>query len=855
MSLNVIGLVSGGKDSLFSLAHCLENDHKLVAIANLYPDTTNTTDQKAEDGEGPDLDSFMYQTVGHSVIPLYSEALGVPLYRRPITGTAIQNGRYYDTGPRTEVADEIEDMFALIQEVIKSHPEANALSAGAILSTYQRTRVESVATRLGLVPLAYLWQYPVLPPPSHREDSLTGLLEDMELSGCDARIIKIASGGIRADMSFSNVATSHTRAKLVSGMSLFFSDPGQEYWLRGAVLGEGGEYETLALNGPGQLWKKKICIDSYDTYEADGGTVYVRLGEASPVDQDQDQIHGVAEPGLLDQRFAVVPAIMDTAAISSVLSKSVTLPDLSLTDRIDMSSSWNKSSRTVQLFNLTSTGATAAEQLDGIVTTLPATLNSVRRLYQLTESCLGAENIVSTTLLLQSMADFASVNKVYTTRLWPQGLSNPPARVTVAASLPRDAKVSISLIYSVTDADSKSRTGLHVQSRSYWAPANIGPYSQAICVPAFEHGTAEIVHLAGQIPLVPSTMAMLEGDFVYQALLALQHLWRVAQERSVDQWTGVGVAFLAHTKETMKDDSVILRRAQEASRIWRIANEVDEKGQYIKGGHPSTQDSAPIEKEQEDEEEDFDIWDLQQRLRGFGMTMQKTTVGEHLHKLPYSVADAAGAVSGSLVKPPPDVPCFIAAEVLGLPRDAPVEWWSTGIAGLVSTAGSQTVKVSATPTVSEHIWTMSGLYIEGENSRKVDSAGDRSDDFNEAALGSERRHLCFFVTICIEAMTANEDVRLLPHTLEDLIPHLKQTEDSRDAFRWELCTAQSFLNLSCPLVSAIQEELELLQKSCVVMCNHVWTSGSAQPQPVGGSNDNIREVAAAIVLRIDATPE
>ena len=37
--LNVIALVSGGKDSFFSLLHCLANGHRVVALANLYPPT------------------------------------------------------------------------------------------------------------------------------------------------------------------------------------------------------------------------------------------------------------------------------------------------------------------------------------------------------------------------------------------------------------------------------------------------------------------------------------------------------------------------------------------------------------------------------------------------------------------------------------------------------------------------------------------------------------------------------------------------------------------------------------------------------------------------------------------------
>lgn len=70
--LNVIALISGGKDSLYSILHCIRNGHKVVALANLYPEPRNKTasaspNQRKYDEE-EDIDSFMYQTIGHSVI-------------------------------------------------------------------------------------------------------------------------------------------------------------------------------------------------------------------------------------------------------------------------------------------------------------------------------------------------------------------------------------------------------------------------------------------------------------------------------------------------------------------------------------------------------------------------------------------------------------------------------------------------------------------------------------------------------------------------------------------------------------------------------------------------------------------
>ncbi|HMW47145.1 MAG TPA: RidA family protein [Cellvibrionaceae bacterium] len=59
------------------------------------------------------------------------------------------------------------------------------------------------------------------------------------------------------------------------------------------------------------------------------------------------------------------------------------------------------------------------------------------------------------------------------------------------------------------------------------APAAIGTYSQAVKV----HNT---VYLSGQIPLVPATGALVEGDFAEQARQAFRNLKAVCQAADGD---------------------------------------------------------------------------------------------------------------------------------------------------------------------------------------------------------------------------------------------------------------------------------------------------------------------------------
>lgn len=59
------------------------------------------------------------------------------------------------------------------------------------------------------------------------------------------------------------------------------------------------------------------------------------------------------------------------------------------------------------------------------------------------------------------------------------------------------------------------------------APAAIGAYSQAVKV-------NDTVYLSGQIPLIPKTMTMVEGDFRAQAQQVFENLQRVCEAAGGD---------------------------------------------------------------------------------------------------------------------------------------------------------------------------------------------------------------------------------------------------------------------------------------------------------------------------------
>ena len=81
----------------------------------------------------------MFQTVGHEGVSLVAEAMGLPLYRAHTKGISLARDLHYSCVE----GDEVEDLFQLLSRV-KEEVGVEAVSSGAVLSNYQRLRVENV---------------------------------------------------------------------------------------------------------------------------------------------------------------------------------------------------------------------------------------------------------------------------------------------------------------------------------------------------------------------------------------------------------------------------------------------------------------------------------------------------------------------------------------------------------------------------------------------------------------------------------------------------------------------------------------------------------------------------------------
>ncbi|NXV16803.1 DPH6 ligase, partial [Cepphus grylle] len=479
---------SGGKDSCYNMMQCVAAGHQIVALANLRP-AENT-------GQTDELDSYMYQTVGHHAIDLYADALDLPLYRGFIKGTSVNTGRVYTTCQE----DEVEDLYHLMK-LVKDKEGVEGVSVGAILSDYQRVRVEDVCRRLDLQPLAYLW---------HRNQEI--LLKEMISSNIQAIIIKVAAFGLDPDKHL---------GKTLDQMEPYLLELSEKYGVH--ACGEGGEYETFTLDCP--LFKKKIVVDS-----------------AKVVVHSADAFAPVAYLHFLKlhlenkaSTFMVKSCSCEVSCNDDIFPSSeeeepqkktpVTWTSLKH-NPLDFTKTFGSSGRSLsgyQWFSgitahfLPSEGRNAQEAAREAFSSLQANMTS---------EGLKLKDIILVHLYMKSMKDFNVINSVYVTEF---DLC-PPARVCVETLLPDGVLFCIDCLahkydVAVDDVLRDEKLVMHVQSISHWAPASIGPYSQSVKV-------GDVLYCAGQIALVPCTMQLVSGGIRTEAVVSLRHVERVLQAMS-----------------------------------------------------------------------------------------------------------------------------------------------------------------------------------------------------------------------------------------------------------------------------------------------------------------------------------
>ncbi|CUS24078.1 LAQU0S13e02784g1_1 [Lachancea quebecensis] len=503
--MKFIALVSGGKDSCYSVLHSIRQGHELVALGNLYP----------ADESQQELDSFMFQTVGHNIVNLYEKCTGLPLFRRAIRPETSRNValHYYPTDE-----DEIEDLLELLKEAKRKMPEIEAVNAGAILSSYQRTRVEDVCSRLGLVALSYLWQRDQQQLMTEM-CSMSKMPSDGSSPKMDARIIKTAAVGL--DDSHLGKSLPEVFPALQKLNRLYDVH----------ICGEGGEFETMVFDAPffinGYLEPKVMQIEGRNSsdgvFSSHMGAAYIERPNKSKMTKMLENLPvppPLEEPWMemLDEMSAIKFETNDKASTLSTQSSSLYSPEIS-----------NK--RIGNLLYVSNIiprkGFDVKEKAQDIFDQLSSILADQK---------LSPSQILASSLLLYNMSDFHQVNDVYSAFFQVEHVGPlPPSRACVGTNLiGKDNSIQLSVVIDLASqldtihsmSLNKSKGGLHVQGRSYWAPCNIGPYSQAIWN---ANDANKISYISGQIALIASSMQMSESlkegvsKAVSQSVLSLRH--------------------------------------------------------------------------------------------------------------------------------------------------------------------------------------------------------------------------------------------------------------------------------------------------------------------------------------------
>lgn len=477
----------------------------------------------------------MFQTVGHDLVSLYEQCCNVPLFKRAIgQDTSINKELNY---VKLSNDDEIEAMFQLLQDVKSAIPDLQAVSVGAILSSYQRVRVEDVCNRLGLTVLSYLWQRDQLQLMTEMCSMSRDIDETVQPNGLfDARLIKVASIGLNA--THLNKSLPQILPSMIKLNTQFQVN----------ICGEGGEFETMVLDAP---------------FFHSG---FLRLINATIVDSSQHNNDGVSNAQL---NVEFVPRELDPSFLKQQLDR---LPEPPLLDekwqelcaQVKLTASSNNnlelnSLHTPQQYTFTPTTTTHHHHhhnlmyVSNLVSTLPHNDTTISLeshmadIFHQLEDILNHHSlypcqIISSSLILQDVSSFNKINKIYNewfdTNKWGP---LPPSRACVGSNmLSTQNMVQLSVIIDTTpqsivthqfenaDGDAnaikinKNKDGLHVQSRSYWAPCNIGPYSQATWLNN-DHEN-KVARISGQIALIPKSMDLVSNDDpALQSVLALKH--------------------------------------------------------------------------------------------------------------------------------------------------------------------------------------------------------------------------------------------------------------------------------------------------------------------------------------------
>jgi len=233
-----VSLFSGGKDSAWALYRAVERGLPVERLVTVHPAG----------------DSYMYHVPATDLAALAAESIGIDL----VDVEPDDFGADAVTDSSAQGDDELEPLEAALETLDSELPDGIAgVTAGAVESEYQTNRIQGMCDRLGCELFAPLWQ-------EDPRDLAGAMLE----AGFEIVIIQVAAHGL--DESWLGRTIDHEALAELEALN-------EEYGVH--ILGEGGEFETLVVDGPHM--DRRIDLE-YET-EWDGTRGRLRITDAQLV--------------------------------------------------------------------------------------------------------------------------------------------------------------------------------------------------------------------------------------------------------------------------------------------------------------------------------------------------------------------------------------------------------------------------------------------------------------------------------------------------------------------------------------------------------------------------------------------
>jgi len=214
--MNVAVLFSGGKDSTYAIYLARKQGLKVKYLVSLFPEKE---------------DSWMFHSVNIHLTEMLAEAMNIPIITR-----------------QTQAEKELSDLKNVLKNL-----EIDGVVSGAIASKYQKTRIQKICDELKIKSFTPLWG-----------KNQTELLLEIVKAGFEVIIVGVFAEGL--DESWLGKKIDENSIKELIRLR-------EKYLINEA--GEGGEFESLVLNGP--IFKKRLVLDeTVKEWERDHGVLRIK---------------------------------------------------------------------------------------------------------------------------------------------------------------------------------------------------------------------------------------------------------------------------------------------------------------------------------------------------------------------------------------------------------------------------------------------------------------------------------------------------------------------------------------------------------------------------------------------------